>query len=246
MVSGELIGGNADRPLRIITSGAQAAPIASLLPLYGEEVDIAFGSSLGSAHDSIPTRLAEGERFDLYFLAESAHARYAAEGYLSPDFVPLVESKIGAAVPEGAPVPDISTQSALCQALLAANSVAHAASASGIYLRSEVFPKLGIAEQMKSTARTIFSERVGRVLARGEADLGFQQMSELIPIPGITIVGPLPPGLERTFVFGAAFGLEPDRRAAGEAFLSFLRSDAATQAFVDAGLLPIKSPASST
>jgi molybdate transport system substrate-binding protein len=230
----------ADRVLRIITSGAQAAPIEALLPRFEGEVEIAFGSSLGAAHDSIPTRLAAGERFDLYFLAEAAHARYAAEGYVSPDFVPLVQSRIGAAVREGDRVPDISTSDSLRAALLDAGSVAHAASASGIYLSTEVFPALGIADEMKATARTIFSERVGRVVARGDAALGFQQMSELLPIPGITIVGTLPPEFERVFVFGAAFGLDPAGRPLADDFLSFLRTDAAAVEFASAGLDPIR------
>lgn len=229
----------AGRPLRIITSGAQAAPIEALLPHHDGAVEIAFGSSLGAAHDSIPTRLAAGERFDLCFLAEAAHARHAAEGYFAPDFVPLVRSRIAAAVPEGEPVPDISTSDGLRAALLAARSVAHAASASGIYLSTEVFPRLGIAEEMKHKARTIYSERVGRVLARREADLGFQQFSELLPIPGITIVGPLPPEHARAFIFGAAHGLDPAIRPAAEAFLAFLRSQVAAARFQAAGLDPL-------
>ena len=230
----------AARPLRIITSGAQAAPIEGLLPGYDGEVEVSYGSSLGAAHDSIPTRLANGERFDLYFLAEAAHARYARDGLVAQEFVPLVASRIGAAVREGAPIPDISTPALLRDALLAARSVAHAASASGIYLSTEVFPALGIADEMKDKARTIFSERVGHVVARCEADLGFQQMSELLPIPGITIVGPLPPEFARVFVFGAAFGFDPEMRPAAEAFLRFLRSDDAAPTFTACGLDPIR------
>ena len=179
------------RPLKVVTSGAQAAPVEALLPGYTGSVELSFGSSLGAAHDSIPTRIAEGQRFDLYLLAEAGHARLAEDGLLSGPFVPLVESRIGAAVAEGAPCPDISTGEALRLALLRAGSVAHAASASGIYLSTVVFTDLGIAEDMKGKARTIYSERVGRVVSRGDAELGFQQMSELIPIPGITIVGSL-------------------------------------------------------
>ncbi len=229
-----------NRPLRIITSGAQAAAIEELLPKYDRPVEIAFGSSLGAAHDSIPTRLAEGQRFDIYFLAESGHRRYAEEGYLDPSFIPLVESYIGAAVREGEAAPDISTADALREALLNAGSVAHAASASGIYLSSHVFPALGIADQMSSIARTVYSERVGRVVARGEADLGFQQMSELLPIPGITIVGRLPEEFRKTFVFGAALGADGGARREVEAFLDFLRSDDAAAAFAVSGLEPIR------
>lgn len=226
-------------PLRIITSGAQAAAIDAALPFHDAPVEVAYGSSLGAAKDSIPTRLAAGERFDLYFLAESGHAKYTAEGYVDAEFIPLVESHIAAAVRQGDEVPDISTTDAFRATLLAARSVAHAASASGIYLSTEVFPALGIASEMSRTARTIFSERVGRVVARGEADLGFQQLSELIPIAGITIVGRLPVEFRRPFFFGAAHGTDPERRPEADAFLDFLRSETGAKAFRDSGLDPV-------
>ena len=229
------------RPLKVITSGAQAAPVEALLPGCTGRVELSFGSSLGAAHDSIPTRTAEGQRFDLYLLAETGHARLAEDGILPGPFVPLVESRIGAAVAEGAPCPDISTREALRLSLLGAGSVAHAASASGIYLSTIVFPALGITGEMKDKARTIYSERVGRVVARGEAELGFQQMSELIPIPGITIVGSLPPEFDRTFVFGASFGSDPEMRSTADDFLAFLSTDAAAAEFARWGLNPIRS-----
>lgn len=227
------------RPLRIITSGAQAAAIERLLPRYGKPVELSLGSSLGAARDSIPTRLAAGERFDLYFLAEAGQRQYAAEGYLDPQFHPLVESHIGAAVREDDPAPDISTVHALRQALLSAGSVAHAASASGIYLSTHVFPALGIAEEMKTIARTVYSERVGTVVARGEANLGFQQISEILPIKGVKMIGRLPPEFRRPFIFGAGFGADTQARSAAEDFLSFLRSEEAAQALRDTGLDPI-------
>lgn len=228
------------RPLRIITSGAQAAAIEALVPNWDRPVDITLGSSLGEAPDSIPSRLARGECFDLYFLAESGHRKYAAEGYLHPTFLPLVRSQIGAAVRKGAPVPDISTPEALRRTLLDAGSVAHAASASGIYLRAEVFPALGIEAEMATVARTIYSERVGRVVARGEAALGFQQMSELIPIPGITIVGNLPPEFGKTFIFGAAHHANMPLSQDAEDFLAYLQDKTGAEAFAASGLDAIR------
>lgn len=227
------------RSLTIITSGAQAAAIERLLPHYDEPVELAYGSSLGAAHDSIPTRLANGERFDLYFLAEAGHRKYAAEGWLAPDFHPLVESHVGACVRVADPTPDISTADAFRAALLSAGSVAHAASASGVYLSTQVFPALGIAEEMKPIARTIYSERVGAVVARGEADLGFQQISEILPIAGVKLIGRLPKEFRRPFIFGAALGLDPKARSAAERFLMFLRSDRGAQTFRETGLDPI-------
>jgi molybdate transport system substrate-binding protein len=233
-----------DRPLRVITSGAFAAALVKLLPLFEErfegEIDLQFGSSLGAAHDSIPTRLSQGERFDAFFLAEAAVLRYAEEGYIEKGSrIDLVESHIGACVREGDPAPDIASVESFRQALLDAKSVAHAASASGIYLSTEVFPLLGIAEAMKKTAFTVYSERVGTVVARGEADLGFQQISEILPIEGVRIIGRLPEPLRRPFIFCAGLGAESGKREEAKALLRFCASKEAGALVRETGLDPL-------
>lgn len=233
----------APSPLRVITSGAFAAALVKLLPLYRESnagaIEVSFGSSLGAAHDSIPTRLAQGETFDLYFLARAALDDLTARGFiLQGSGVDLVESHIGAAVRSADPAPDISTVEAFRETLLKSRSVAHAASASGIYLSTEVFPALGIAEQMKLTARTIYSERVGRVVARGEADLGFQQISEILPIEGVKIIGRLPEAFRRPFYFCAGIGSGCEKVEAAKGLLRFLASEAAAPVIRETGLDP--------
>jgi molybdate transport system substrate-binding protein len=230
--------------LRAITSGAFAAALVKLLPLYearsGSKVDLEFGSSLGAAPDSIPTRLAEGERFDAFFLAEAAVARFSQEGYIDPESrIDLVESHIGVCVREEDAAPDISSVEAFKQTLLAAKSVAHAASASGIYLSTELFPRLGIAEEMKKTAFTVFSERVGTVVARGEADIGFQQISEILPIKGVKIIGRLPEPLRRPFIFCAGIGADTARREEARELLRFCASEEAGPLVRDTGLDPL-------
>lgn len=233
-----------DDPLKIITSGAFAAALVKLLPIYREtntcELDLSFGSSLGAAHDSIPTRLAEGEQFDLFFLASAAIEDFTAKGFIRAESrADLVESHIGAMVRSDDPSPDIGSVEAFRETLLASRSVAHAASASGIYLSTEVFPGLGIAEQMKRTARTVFSERVGSVVARGEADLGFQQISEILPIEGVKIVGRLPIELRRPFVFCAGIGAESEKVEEAKRLLRFLVSETAAPVIRDTGLDPL-------
>jgi molybdate transport system substrate-binding protein len=228
-------------PLRVITSGALAAALEKLLPAYSEkngcEIDLSFGSSLGEARDSIPTRLAKGEEFDLFFLAASALEAFAAQGHiLVENRIDLVESHIGAAVRIEDEAPDIGTMDAFRRALLDAKSVAHAASASGIYLSTVVFPALGIAEQMKRTARTIYSERVGSVVARGEADLGFQQISEILPIEGVKMIGRLPAEIRRPFVFSAGIGAKSEKRSEAEDLMRFLVSEAAGPTIRETGL----------
>lgn len=93
----------------------------------------------------------------------------------------------------GAPKPDISTVEALKRTLLEAKSIAYSASASGVYISTEMFQRLGVADQVKGKSKKILSERVATVVARGDAEIAFQQISELVPIPGVDFVGPLPP-----------------------------------------------------
>jgi molybdate transport system substrate-binding protein len=125
--------------LKIITSGAFAAALEEFLAIYRGrhpvEIELSFGSSLSPAHDSIPTRLANGERFDLYLMARDAVDAFTAEGFIRKiSGVDLVASHIGAMVRSDDPAPDICTAQAFRETLLASRSVAHAASASGIYL----------------------------------------------------------------------------------------------------------------
>src|SRR6202011_3482882 len=112
----------------------------------------------------------------------------------------LVKSKIGVAVKAGAPKPDISSPDALKRALLAAKSTAYSDSASGVYISTEMFEKLGIADAMKDKAKKIPATPVGEIVAHGDAELGFQQISELKPVSGIDIVGQLPPEVQKITV----------------------------------------------
>jgi molybdate transport system substrate-binding protein len=234
--------------LRIITSGAFAAALQELAPIYqsqtGESIELHFGSSLGAAHDSIPTRLSQGQQFDVFILARKALDEFASQGHLSPGLGwDLVESNIGVAVRVNASTPDISTLESFKQTMLSAQRVALAASASGIYLSTEVFPKLGIADQMSKTAFTVFSERVGHVIARGEADIGCQQASEIMPIKTVKIVGFLPPEIKRSFYFSAGIGAQcvddADRLERTKKFLRFLASPAADEIVRRTGLEPL-------
>src|SRR6201999_354721 len=103
--------------------------------------------------------------------------------------VDLLQSKIGMVVRSGAPKPDISSVDALKRTLLAAKSIAYSDSASGVYISTELFQKLGIAEEVKGKHRAIPAEPVAGVVARGDAEIGFQQISELLPVPSVDIVG---------------------------------------------------------
>jgi len=144
------------------------------------------------------------------------------------------------AVKAGAPKPDISTVDALKRTLLAAKSIAYSDSASGVYLTTELFPTLGIADQIKNKTRKIEADPVGGVVATGEAEIGFQQISELRPVKGIDIVGALPAGAQRVTVFAAGIPTASTQPELAKALIRWLASPAAYPAIKKSGLEPVK------
>jgi molybdate transport system substrate-binding protein len=244
LLSALLLGSALAADIQVITSGAFAEALKTLVPEYEKQspnkVIISYGSSMGAATDSIPTRLGRGEKFDVLILAGPALEGFIKSGAVqSGTRVDLVASVMGAVVKSGAPKPDISTMTGLKQALLNAKSVAYSASASGVYLSTELFPKMGIAEQMDKTAKKIYSERVASVVARGEAELGFQQVSELLPIPGVDFIGELPPEAQKTVLFSAGITNNVNNLAASQDLIAFLASPKAAPTIQKAGLKPV-------
>jgi molybdate transport system substrate-binding protein len=231
-------------PLQVITSGAFAAALKELVPIYEQQfqvkVDLSFGSSIGAAHDSIPTRLSQGQQFDVFILAGSALENFIQEGQIKTNTrVDLVASHIAAAVRAGDPEPDLSTLESFKHAMLTYGRIAYSASASGTYLSTELFPKLGIAEEMSVKAKKIFSERVGTILMRNEADLGFQQMSELLPIQGIKILEKLPPETQKPFFFSAGIGNGTQKEEQARHLVEFLASNEVAEQIRKTGLKPV-------
>ena len=144
------------------------------------------------------------------------------------------------AVRAGAPKPDLSTVEALKRTLLEAKSIAYSASVSGEYLTTELYQRLGIADQVISKSRLIGGgERVGTAVARGEAEIGFQQLSELLPVPGIDHVTPLPPEVQKVSTFSAGVAVSTRDSAAAHALIRFLASPEAAPAITKSGLEPI-------
>ncbi|PYS13088.1 MAG: molybdenum ABC transporter substrate-binding protein, partial [Acidobacteria bacterium] len=175
--------------INVVTSGAFTAAYMELVPIYERE------TQMGTTINAIPVRLNRGESIDVVSMAAPALDQLIEEGKLrAGSRVELVRSLIGMAVKAGAPKPDVSTVDALKRTLLTAKSIAYSDSASGVYLATVLFPKLGIWDQIKSKSRKIEADPVGGVVATGEVEIGFQQISELRPVKGIDIVGELPPG----------------------------------------------------
>lgn len=230
--------------IKVMTSGGFTAAYNELTPQFeratGHKVETAYGASQGGAPDSIPSRLARGEPADIVILAAPALDDLVKKGHVVPGSrVDLVRSTIGMAVRVGAPKPDISTVEALKRTLLEAKSIAYSASASGVYLSTEMFPKLGIADQIRGKAKRIESERVGSVVARGDAQIGFQQVSELLPIAGIDYVGPLPPEVQKVTIFSAGVAAGSKEPDAARALIKYLSSSAAAPTIAKTGLEPI-------
>lgn len=230
--------------IRVITSGAFTEAYKQLVPLFeketGHKVISAYGASMGNATDSIPSRLARGEPVDVIILAGPALDEFIKQGKAVPGSrVDLVRSAIGFAVKSGAPKPDISTVAKLKQTLLDAKSIAYSASASGTYFSTEMLQKMGIAEQVLPKSKKILSERVGTVVARGDAELGLQQVSELVPIKGIDYIGPLPDELQQNTVFSAGIVTGAKEPEAARALIMFFTSAAAAPVIAKTGLEPM-------
>jgi len=138
-----------------------------------------LGASTGGSATSIPERLKRGEAADVVIVAASSLDEFIQAGYVAAaGRTDLVRSRIGLAVKAGAARPDINTVAAFKQTLVAAKSVACSSSASGVYLTTELFPRLGIAEEMKAKGQPISEGYAGEVVARGEAEIAMQQINE--------------------------------------------------------------------
>ena len=170
-----------------------------------------------------------------YALDDEINAGNVASG----SKVEFARSAIAIAVREGAPKPDISTVEALRQTLLAAKSIVYPDSASGVYIGSELFSRLGIEERVRSKSRMIPAERVANVVANGEAEIGFQQVVELLPVKGVTVVGSLPAEVQRYTVFSGGIATNAKNPDGAEALIRFLSSPDAAAAIERTGLEPI-------
>ena len=230
--------------VRVVSSGGFAAALKELAPRFeqatGNTLVLQWGPSMGTTVDAVPQRLARGEGLDVLIMVGYALDKLVADGKVAAaDDVPLAESLIGLVVKQGAPVPDISDEAHLRQVLLGARSIAYSDSASGVYIEREMFRKLGIEDQVRGKARMIPAEPVGQVVARGEAEVGFQQISELKPIHGITLVGPIPAPEQQATVFSAGVLEGSAHKAAARALVRFLADPAAAATIRDSGMEPV-------
>jgi molybdate transport system substrate-binding protein len=231
--------------IHVMTSGAFTAAYLELLKQFENQTKHKISTdatSMGTGADYIPNRVSRGEPADVVILNDTALDDMIKKGLVvAGSRVDLARSGIGMAVRSGAPKPDISSVEALRRTLLAATSIAYSASVSGDYLSTQLFQRLGIADQVMKKSRRIDGERVGAVVARGEAQLGFQQTSELLPVPGIDYVGPLPADAQLTTTFSAGIASHAASPDVARAFIAFLASPAAAATITKTGMEPMAS-----
>jgi molybdate transport system substrate-binding protein len=235
--------------IRVMISAGFYGVYAELSPAFerttGHKLVTTRGPSMGDSPEAIPTRLARGEAADVVIMdghgAEELVKKGAARGDRKVD---LARSQVGMVVREGAPKPDISTVDAFKNTLLSAKSIAYSDSGSGTYLSTKLFAQMGIADQIAGKSRKVrgppSGEPVAKVVARGEAEIGFQQVSELIHVSGVTFVGALPAELQPGFSFAGAVTTAAKEPDAALALLKFLSSPEAAATITKAGLAPVK------
>jgi len=227
----------------VMTSGAFTAAYLELAPSFEHATKhklITATTTMGTGAESIPNRLARGERADVVIVAAEALDDLIKAGRIvAGSRVDLARSSVAMAVRAGSRKPDISSVEAFKRALLEARSIAYSASVSGDYLVNELFPRLGIAREMKAKSQRIERERVGAVVARGDAEIGFQQLSELLPIQGIEIVGLLPDEVQRVTVFSAGITTSSPHPSSARALVTFLESTAAAAVVKKSGMEPL-------
>ena len=242
-----LVGAASAADVQVMISAGFHGVYSELTPAFerasGHRLVTIRGPSMGDSPEAIPARLARGESADVVILDGSAADELAKRGLVRADSkVELARSQIGMVVREGAAKPDIASVEAFRGTLLAAKSIAYSDSGSGTYISNAMFAKLGVADQVAGKSRKVrgppSGEPVAAVVARGESELGFQQVSELIHVPGVTFVGAIPAELQPGFSFAGAITSKAREPDAARALIRFLASAEAAPTIVKAGLAP--------
>jgi len=224
---------------RVIISGGFSTAYRELLPEFEKmasvKVTTTSGGSVGNGPNTIGGQLRRGVPADVVILAREGLDELIAEGRIVPGTdIDLARSVIGMIVPAGAPRPDISTVDAFKQVLLRARSVAMSSSTSGVYLTTTLFPRLGIAEEMAKKSMGTGAAAVGR----GEADVGLQQVSEVLAVPHSTFVGAIPEELQYVTTYAAAIVAGTREVETSRRLIAFLSSEGAGPAIKNSGMEP--------
>ena len=230
--------------IKVLSTTAMKTVFEELSPAFeratGNRLAVTLGPSL-----RLEKQLGEGEAADVAIVSASGTRDLTAQGKMvAGSAVEIAKSSIGVAVPKGAPKPDLSTVEGFKRALLAAKSIACSkpvgGGQSGVHI-AKVFADLGIAEQMQAKAKYGAGGAgglAGLVVLRGEADIGIQQMAELMAVEGIDVVGPLPAEIQMVTPFVAAIPANASHPEAGRAVIAFLTTPEAKRVLKAKGLDP--------
>ena len=223
--------------LKVMTSGGFTAAYKLLGPQYAEQsgdtLDTILGPSMGKAPEAIPNRLARGEQADVVIMVGYALDELIKQGKVDPaSRVELADSRIGLVVKEGAAKPVINTDAELKAVLSKAKSVAYSDSASGVYVEKELFKKLG----MPAKGTMIQRVPVGEQVAKGDYEVGLQQVAELLPVKGVTFVGKIPEDVQSVTRFAAGIPVNAKHPEQAKALLQFMASPEAQPEVQSTGL----------
>ena len=228
--------------VKVIVSGGFWAPSGELLPEFekttGISVNKTLGKSQGSGPDNIGAQLRRGVPADVVIMSKEGLEDLIADGIIAKETeVDLAQTPLGVAVRAGAPKPDIGTVDAFKKALLRASSITFPNSTTGIYLATKLFPQLGIANEISSK---ITNTGVAAV-AKGDAEIAIQPVSELLHVPGADFVGPIPAEIQYVSVFSTAMVAGSKEPQASKRLIAFLASENAMRAIKKSGMEPSRS-----
>jgi molybdate transport system substrate-binding protein len=233
--------GAACAEIKVLTAGAFKQVLLALLPEFEKQ----SGHKVTVDNDTVGAltkRIEAGEGFDLAVLTPGALDSLSNKGKFAPGSGRnLARVGIGVVVKEGTPKPDIGSVEAFKKALLAAKSIAYidpaAGGSSGIYVAG-LLDKLGIAAEVKGKSKLIPGGAVAEHVARGEAELGIHQISEILPVKGVTLVGPLPADIQNYTIYAAGIGASAKEPDAANALLKVLAGAAAVEVLKSKGMDP--------
>ncbi|MGY0196885.1 substrate-binding domain-containing protein [Leptothrix sp. BB-4] len=209
--------------LSMISSMATRALLADLVARFERDTGNTVRSVAVGGVDAA-RRVRAGEAFDVVALASNAIDGLITDGHLAAPRVDLVHSGVAVAVREGAPQPDLSSEAAVRAAVAAARTIGYSTGPSGVQL-ARLFERWGLTESLQSRIVTPPpGVPVGSLVASGEVELGFQQLSELMSLPGITVLGALPAEIQIVTTFSAAASATTPQRDAAQALIAFLAS----------------------
>jgi molybdate transport system substrate-binding protein len=228
--------------VKVMTSGGFAAPLREMLPEFekssGISVAVILGKSQGAGPDTISAQLGRGVTADIVIMSREGLNDLVSANKIAPHSdIDLAKTPLGLAVRAGAPKPDISTVEAFKTALLHARSVTYPSSTTGIYMATKLFPRLGIADAVipKSSNAGIAA------VAKGDAEIAIQPVSELLHVPGTDFVATLPKEIQYISVFSAARVAGSGRKGEAEKLMTFLGSAKAKDAIRNSGMEPLPS-----